>query len=336
MRRLGSQSGAVAPFPPPSACPDSDIVQDGWDSLLGKTPRLRPWLTQMLQRRRAALGEKLGNDPEEIDRILWNELERWLHDFEALPGYAVSAIALDLDGEPAPKAADRQPPKESDAVAEERAETKSPETAACELEALVADPAFALAFHCIEARVRPRLAAATRDRPSLARVPEWAFFGLLHASIPSEPKLTARVAISLVLRMSSPGWASQPSVERRAALRLFHASPLDVRSGADAIRASLPSAWDLSAAGVKDFVAAASQVRKGLSEASALCARLVSRTSAICRRTGRQRPGGLGLLQEDGAGQASVAEIREMAETARKFAHMTGFGPLLEILAEAP
>ncbi|MFL5426548.1 MAG: hypothetical protein ACJ783_16095 [Myxococcales bacterium] len=335
MRRLASYSSGVAPFAPPSACPDSNVVQDGWDSLLGKTPRLRPWLTEMLQRRRAALGEKLGYDPEEIDRILWNELERWLHDFEALPGYAVSAIALDLEGEPPPKAADRHH-QESDAPAEERAETRSPETAACELEALVADPAFALAFHCIEARVRPRLASATRDRPSLARVPEWAFFGLLHASIPSEPKLTARVAISLVLRMSSPGWASRPAAERRAALRLFHAGPLDVRSGADAIRASLPSAWDLSAAGVKDFVAAATQVRKGLSEASGLCARLVSRISAICRRTGRARPGGLGLLQEDGAGPASDAEIREMAETARKFAHMTGFAPLLDILAEAP
>jgi hypothetical protein len=335
MRRLGSQTGAVAPFPPPSACPDSNVVQDGWDSLLGKTPRLRPWLTQMLQRRRAALGENPGNDPEEIDRILWHELERWLHDFEALPGYAVSAIALDLEGEPAPKAPDRQQ-KESDAGAEERAETKSPETAACELEALVADPAFALAFHCIEARVRPRLASARRDRPSLARVPEWAWLGLLHASIPSEPKLTARVAISLVLRMSSPGWASQPDLERRAALRLFHAGPLDVRSGADRIRASLPAAWDLSAAGVKDFVAAASQLRKGLSEASGLCARLVSRTSAICRRTGRPRPGGLGLLQEDGAGLASDLEIREVAETARKFAHLTGFAPLLKSLTEAP
>ena len=87
---------------------------------------------------------------------------------------------------------------------------------------------------------------------------------------------------------------------------------------------------------MKDFVAAATQVRKGLSEASGLCARFVSRTSAICRRTGTPRPGGLGLLQEDGAGPASDVEIREMAETARKFAHMTGFAPLLDILAEAP
>src|SRR3954467_14628116 len=105
MRRLASSSGGVAPFPPPSACPDSHVVQDGWDSLLGKTPRLRPWLTQMLQSRRAALGEKLADDREEIAGILWTELERWRHDFEALPGYAVSAIALDLEGEPAPKAA---------------------------------------------------------------------------------------------------------------------------------------------------------------------------------------------------------------------------------------
>jgi hypothetical protein len=312
------------------------VVQDGWDSLLGKAPRLRPWLTQMLQRRRTALVEKLGNDAGEIDRILWDELGRWLHDFEALPGYAVSAIALDLEGEPARKAGDRPQPKEPDPAAEERAETKSPETAACELEALVADPAFALAFHCIEARIRPRLASATRDRPSLARVPEGAWLGLLHASIPSEPKLSARVAISLVLRLSSPDWASQPAPERKAALRLFHAGSLDVRAGADALRGSLPAAWDLSAAGVKDFVAAASQARKGLSEASGLCARLVCRIGSICRRTGTERPGGLGLLQEDTAGPASDIETREVAETARKFTHMTGFGPLLAILLGKP
>lgn len=336
MRRLGNQIGAAAPFPPPSAYPDSSaLVQDGWDSLLGKAPRLRPWLTQMLQRRRAALAEKLGGDEAgEIDRILWHELERWLHDFEALPGYAVSAIALDLAEEPAPKTPERPQPKEPDAAADERTEAKSPETAACELEALVADPAFALAFHCIEARIRPRLAAATRDRPTLARVPEWAWLGLLHASIPSEPKLTARVAISLVLRMSSPSWASQPAPERKAALRLFHAGPLDVRSGADAIRASLPSAWELPASGVKDFVAAATQARKGLSEATGLCARLVSRAGALSRRTGTPRPGGLGLLQEDGASPASDVETREVAETARRFAHMTGFSALLEVLRE--
>ena len=55
-----------------------------------------------------------------------------------------------------------------------------------------------------------------------------------------------------------------------------------------------------------------------------------------CRRTGKPRPGGLGLLQEDGAGTASDAEVREVSETARKYAQMTGFAPLLAILDEAP
>ena len=136
--------------------------------------------------------------------------------------------------------------------------------------------------------------------------------------------------------MLSPGWAAQPGGARKAALRLFHAGPLDARAVADSLRAALPTDWNLSAEAVPEFVAAASQVRKGLSEASALCARLVSRTCATCRRTGKPRPGGLGLLQEDGAGTASDAEVREVSETARKYAQMTGFAPLLAILDEAP
>jgi hypothetical protein len=289
----------------------------------------------MLQRRRTVLAERLGSGAgEEIDRLLWHELGRWLRDFEALPNYAVSAIALDLLDEPAPRAADRPRAPEPAAAPGDRAEASSPESAACELEALVADPAFALAFHCIEARVRPRLESATKDRPSLARIPEPAWFGLLHASVPAEPKLTARVAISLVLRMISPGWAAQPAAARKAALRLFHAGPLDARSGTDSLCAALPKGWDLPAQAVPDFVAAANLVRKGLSEATSLCARLVSRIGATCRRAGKSRPGGLGLLQEDGAGTASDAEVREVAETARKYAQMTGFGPLLETLLE--
>jgi hypothetical protein len=331
VRRLESHSG-VAAFPQASS--ENAVVQDRWESLLGKTPRLRPWLSQMLQRRRMVLAERLGSEAAgEIDRLLWNELGRWLRDFEALPSYAVSAIAVDLFDEPAPKVAERRP---SEPAAMPDAEARSPENAACELEALVADPAFALAFHCIEARVRPRLEPATKGRPSLARVPEAAWFGLLHASVPAEPRLTARVAISLVLRMLSPGWGAQPAIARKAALRLFHAGPLDVRSGADSLRAALPPDWELSAQAVPDFVAAASQARKGLSESSALCARLVSRIGATCRRTGKARPGGLGLLQEDGAGTASDAEAREVAETARKYGQMTGFGPLLDVLPEMP
>jgi hypothetical protein len=204
------------------------------------------------------------------------------------------------------------------------------------LEALVADPAFALALHCMEARVRPRLEALARERPLLSRVPESAWFGLLHASVAAEPRLTARVAVALVLRLLSPGWAALPATSRKAALRLFHAGPLDVRSGADALRSALPREWEIPAEAARDFVAASQKLRKGLAEACALCARLVARASATCRRTGRPKPGGLGLLQEEGTALATEAETREVAETARKFAQMTGFGPLLEILEEAP
>jgi len=330
MRRLESHTGLRG------ASPESAVLHDRWEALLGKTPRLRPWLSQMVERRRMVLAERLGRDAgEEIDRILSSDLDRWLRDFEALPNYAVSAIALDLCEEPLPKAAERPKTPEPAGVLE-CLEARSPENAACELEALVADPAFALAFHCIESRVLPRLESATKERSSLSRIPQTAWFGLLHASIPAEPKLTARVAISLVLRMLSPGWAAQPSAARKAALRLFHAGPVDARSGADALRAALPAGWDLAAQGVPDFVAAATQARKGLSEASTLCARLVSRTSATSRRTGETRPGGLALLQEDGAGTATDAEVREVAETARKYGQMTGFAPLLRILLETP
>jgi hypothetical protein len=334
VRRLERQSA----FPEPSAFPEgSAMVQDRWESLLGKTPRLRPWLLQVLQRRRTLLAEQLGNDARiEIDRILWHDLGRWLHDFESLPNYTVSAIALDLAEEPPRRTPERPPPQEPAAALQERAESTSPESAACEFEALVADPAFALAFHCIEVRVRPRLAAAIEDRPLLARVPESAWFGLLHASVAAEPRLTARVAIALVLRLVSPGWARVPAATRKAALRLFHAGPLDVRSGADGLRCALPADWDLSAAAAQDFVAAAFQIRKGLAEACALCARLVCRIGVTCRRTGKPKPGGLGLLQEDATGPATEAETREVGETARKFAQIGGFGSLVEILAEAP
>src|SRR5207237_9519140 len=100
---------------------------------------------------------------------------------------AVSAIALDLSDERLPKSAARPRPPEPAGGLPDRAEARSPENAACELEALVADPAFALAFHCIEARVRPRILALTKDLPSLWRIPEAAWVGLLHASIPGEP-----------------------------------------------------------------------------------------------------------------------------------------------------
>ncbi|TMB37496.1 MAG: hypothetical protein E6J62_05075 [Deltaproteobacteria bacterium] len=104
MRRLETQSGF------PGASSETAVVQDRWESLLGKTPRLRPWLSQMVERRRMVLAERLGRDAgAEIDRLLWSDLGRWLRDFEALPSYAVSAIALEI----APRRGLRRMPRAS-------------------------------------------------------------------------------------------------------------------------------------------------------------------------------------------------------------------------------
>jgi len=125
MRRLEWQSGF------PGASPESAVLHDRWEALLDRTPRLRPWLSQMVERRRMVLAERLGRDAgEEIERILSSDLDRWLRDFEALPNYAVSAIALDLCEEPLPKAAERPKTSEPAGVLE-CLEARSPENAAC-------------------------------------------------------------------------------------------------------------------------------------------------------------------------------------------------------------
>src|SRR5207302_7661837 len=102
--------------------------------------------------------------------------------------FAVSAIATTLDD--AEKPAARPEPAES----EERAFAESPESAVADLETLLSDPAFALAWHCVEARLSPALAIA-RSAPSLAGVPEEVFIGLLHASAERRPVLSAETAI---------------------------------------------------------------------------------------------------------------------------------------------
>ena len=68
-------------------------------------------------------------------------------DFEALPNYAVSAIALDLSEEPPAKTPERPKAPEPGGVLE-CLEARSPENAACELEALVAEPTKSHTYNC--------------------------------------------------------------------------------------------------------------------------------------------------------------------------------------------
>src|SRR5438067_1023203 len=177
-------------------------------------PRLRPWLDEMLGQQRLRL-QQSGVAQVEVERTLWQDLSRWLLDFEALPQFAVSAIAVTLEDETLHQvdAEGAQPIEVAGAL--------SPERAVSELETLLSDPAFALALHCIDVRLRPGLAV----RPELARVPESDCFALLHASARPQPALTAQVAVTLVLHLLSSGWARHPSACRHAALRLFLAAP---------------------------------------------------------------------------------------------------------------
>jgi hypothetical protein len=294
-------------FPDLSACPDAALVLR-WTAMLGKAPRLRPWLQEMVQRRRTLLQESGHGSVEEA---LWLDLSRWLQQFEALPRFAVTAIAVTMEQEAERKAEPRQPLA---------AQAESPERAATELESLLCDPAFALAFHCVEARLRPALPCGL--------IPEAAWFGMLHASAAPQPLLTPEVAVGLVLRVSSGEWERLPSAQRKAALRLFDAAPSDLRAAevVQELCARLPAAWDLSAASAAEFVSAAARARAALADACGLCARL----AAAARPT---RRGGLSVLHlPPGAPAASADDLASLAETARKFAQMAGFRRLLSLL----
>jgi hypothetical protein len=289
----------------PAGCPD-ERLQERWELLLGKTPRLAPWLDETLRSRRVQLsGGAVG---VEIERVLWTELSRWLSDFEALPPFAVAAIATTLEEKrelPAPRAE-----RAVEVVVE------SPERAATELEALAADPAFALAFHCVQARIRPWLTPL---------LPESAWLGLLHASTPADPQLTPATAVALVLRLSSGAWQRVPSEGRRAALRLFDAKPVDLRANPAQLQrlcSALP--WKLEVAQLPEVVATSARLRKALPEASALCASLVARLS--------KRPGGLALLRQEGTKPAQEADVAELRDTARRHTRMAGFDRLLRLV----
>src|SRR5205814_4842164 len=130
---------------------------------------------------------------------------------------------------------------------------------------------FALAFHCVDVRVRPQLASTVAEAPELARIPEAVWFGLLHASARPTALLTADVAVSLVLRVLGSAWTNLPSSSRTAALRLFGASAADVRAPGGAARQlcdALPPGWGLSPAALPAFVAASARARAPAAEAA--------------------------------------------------------------------
>jgi hypothetical protein len=296
-----------AGFPDPAAAPDgcADLLAR-WAAVLDRAPRLRPWLSGMIEQRRAILCESaVETAAANVERALWTDLERWVVQFEALPGFAVSAIATTLQEAKPPRAEpETEPPATGTA--------DSPERALGDLESLLGDPVFALAFHCVEARVRPAISAL---------VPDWAWFGLLHASAAPQPLLTPDVAVMLVLRVRSGEWPRLPAPARVAALRLFHASAADLRAAAaiERLRAQLP--WPVDAAA---FVAAAGRVRAALGEACELCARIAAAV--------KKRRGSFSVLQAFPAAPATPEELAELSRTASKYADMHGFDRLLSLL----
>jgi hypothetical protein len=260
----------------------------------------------MIAQRRALLCESaVEKAAANVERALWTDLERWVVQFEALPRFAVSAIATTLqESKPARPEPETEPPAASHA--------ESPERALDDLESLLGDPVFALAFHCVEARVRPAL-------PAL--IPEWAWFGLLHASAPAQPLLTADVAVTLVLRVRAGDWPRLPASARAAALRLFHAGAADLRatSAIERLRAQLP--WPVDAAA---FVAAAAPVRAALAQACDLCSRIAAGV--------KTRRGSFSVLQASPAPPATAEELAELFRTANQYAHVHGFHRLVSLL----
>jgi len=323
-----------AGFPEAAACPESAELLERWESLLEKTPRLRAWVGEMLGERRVKLLAKLdGQSPLVIERTLWQDLARWLREFEELPPFAISAIATTLESgdtihdspSAVPGAVRHELRMVSPHLAE--AECQSPERAACEREALFADAAFALAFHCVEVRLRPRLSSALAAAPSLSRVPEAAWFGLLHSTAPACALLTPEVAVSLVLRTLSVDWMTVPAEARRSALRFFGARPSDLRGAAlDRLCRALPPAWEVAAHSAPDFVEVAGEARLGLADAVRLCNRIAGSI------TSEGRGGGLAVIEVRATGPAGPEELEELSETARKYAGMAGFRRLLELL----
>ena len=300
-------------WPEPSGTADGTELVDRWEALFGRAPRLRPWVDQMLGRHRLRLTES-GAAPVEVERTLWLELSRWLVDFEALPEFAVSAIAVTLEDEAAHEVDPGSPDDD------ELAPSLTPEQVVSDCEALLSDAAFALAWHCVDACLRPQLVTSGE----LSRIPQTDWFAVLHATARPQPVLTAQVAITLVLHVLSPAWARNPAACRHAALRLFLARPEDLRGDLRRLCASLPPHWALEPAQLPAFVAAAAKARVALMDASGLCARIAA--------SARARPGGLALLGADSAPPASPEELGALFRNMRKYGQMGGFRQLLSLL----
>ena len=300
-------------WPEPSGTPSGPEVVDRWEAIFGKAPRLRPWVDQMLGRHRLRLVES-GAGAVEVERTLWLELSRWLVDFEALPEFAVSAIAVTLEDEAVHEV---DPGPVDDAGI---APCPTPEQMVSDCEALLSDAAFALAWHCVDARLRPQLLVGDE----LSRIPETDWFALLHSSARPQPLLTAQVAITLVLHVLSPAWSRNPPASRHAALRLFLARPEDLRGDLPRLCASLPPHWALAPVHLPAFVAAAAKARVALADASGLCARIAA--------SARSRPGGLALLGDDSTQEASPEELGALFRNMKKYGHMRGFRQLLSLL----
>jgi hypothetical protein len=300
-------------WPEPSGSAVAPEVAGRWEALLDRAPRLRPWVDEMLGRRRLRL-QQSGVAQIEVERTLWQELSRWLREFEELPEFAVSAIAVTLEDEALHEVTpDGGDPSEPSPAA-------SPEQAVLDLETLLSDATFALAFHCVDACVRPRLP----DSSELRDVPEADWFALLHASARPQPALSAEVAVALVLHALSPGWARRPAPCRHAALRLFLADSGDLRGDLQRLCAALPDGWGLQTVHLPAFVAAAGHARLAFAEASRLCGRFVSSLKA--------RPGGLALLTDRPAGPASPEELGALFRNACKYGEVGGFRKLLSLL----
>lgn len=269
-----------------------------------------PWMEALLDR--ALRGDRL-------DPALGLQLDRILEQFEELPDYALSAISTLLrDEERAAKPVIHE--------REELGESTSTEHLLDRREALQRDPAFALAVHCVQARLGPKLTAIAAN-PLLARVPEEAWFGLLYAGARAGgPLLTPAVSVLLVLRVSSPNHWLLPQTARAAALRLFSAKASDLRAERIVARicAALPAAWAIDARSASEFVAAAGQLRQGLADSISLCARLAN--------SARARTGGLAALEQIGTDFASPAEVAEVRAVALMPARARDFAPLLNVL----
>jgi hypothetical protein len=300
----------------PEAGPEHKAVFERWEALLARTPRLRPVLHQMVGRHRLRLQES-GAPHLEVERTLWHELSRWLRDFEVLPEFAVSAIAVTLEDETSHEVAAGEAPVIT-------ASAPSPEHSLSDLETLVGDPAFALALHCIDARIRPELRDCLAAVPALGNIPEPDWFALLHASARPQATLTAQSAVALVLHVIGERWSLQTATCRQTALRLFVATPAEVRGELDRIAAALPRAWELRAADLAAFVSSAGRLRAAFADASRLCGRFVAAV--------RERPGGLALLSPAADDFANPAEIAALFRNTRKYGHIGGFRKLLALL----